>query len=191
MPATPLRYQIALLLIFMLAFNSVASAQAQRAYTSNNYITIVLEGPKGRYEFKSQDLLVRYNRLTDQLECSVMVNSLAPTSDTIPASMAYEVLYGAKFPEFAFQIDVPEEIISSGKPYPEPLTQRTYITLQGITNQTRIPIVFAPDRNRLSFGTNFDLRLSNFDASIPVRYIPVLTGRLLINISNARWIDQY
>lgn len=191
MHAIHLLSRLAALLTFTFAFNTYADAQARRPYTSNNYITIVLESPNGRYEFKSQDLLVRYNRLTDQLECSVMINSLAPTSDTIPAGMAYEVLYGAKFPEFAFQIDVPEEIISSGKPYPEPLTQRTYITLQGITNQTRIPVVFAPDRNRLSFGTNFDLQLDNFQASIPVRYIPVLTGRLLINISNARWIDQY
>jgi hypothetical protein len=191
MHATQLLFRITTLLAFNFVLVTVAIAQTQRAYTSNNYITIVLESPNGRYEFKSQDLLVRYNRLTDQLECSVLINSLAPTSDTIPPGMAYEVLYGAKFPEFAFQIDVPEELISSGKPYPEPLSQRTYITLQGITNQKRIPVVFAPDRNRLSFGTNFDISLDNFQASIPVRYIPVLTGRLLINISNARWIDQY
>ena len=177
-------------LLFSLTLSLAATAQAQRPYTSNNYITVVLESPNGRYEFKSPELLVRYNRMTDQLECSVLINSLLPTSDTVPPGMAYEVLYGAKFPELTFLIDVPEEIISSAKPYPEPLRQRTYITLQGITNQTRIPVVFAPDRNSLSFGTNFDLFLDNFQASIPARYVPVLTGRLLINISNARWIDQ-
>ncbi|MER2998278.1 hypothetical protein [Pontibacter populi] len=180
-----------LYLIVLLVTVAEASAQTRTSYTANNYITIVLESPNGRYEFKSPSLLVRYNRLTDQLECSVLINSLLPTSDTVPPTMAYDVLYGAKFPEFTFEIDVPEDIISSERPYPEPLNQRTYITLQGITNQTRVPVVFAPDRNRLSFGTNFDLMLDNFEASIPVRYLPILTGRLLINISNARWIDQY
>ena len=178
--------------LFVLLLTIVdARAQTRRSYTANNYITVVLESPNGRYEFKSPSLLVRYNRLTDQLECSVLINSLLPTSDTIPTTMAYEVLYGSKFPELNFEIDVPEEIINSERPYSEPLNQRTYITLQGITNQTRVPVVFAPDKNRLSFGTNFDLMLDNFQASIPVRYMPVLTGRLLINISNARWIDQY
>lgn len=191
MYATNLLIRVAAVLAFTLALRPVTFAQTRRPYTSNNYITITLESPNGSYEFKSQALLVRYNQLTEQLECSVMINSLTPTSDTIPPGMAYEVLYGAKFPEFAFQIDVPEEIINSGKPYPDPLTQRTYITIQGITSQTRIPVVFTPDRNRLSFGTNFYLQLDNFQASIPVRYIPVLTGRLLINISNARWINQY
>jgi hypothetical protein len=179
------------LLVIMVFSVEEARAQTRTNYTANNYITVVLESPNGRYEFKSPSLLVRYNRLTDQLECSVLINSLLPTSDTIPPTMAYEVLYGAKFPELTFEIDVPEDIISSERPNAEPLNQRTYITLQGITNQTRVPVVFAPDRNRISFGTNFDLMLANFEASIPTRYMPILTGRLLINISNARWVDQY
>lgn len=178
-------------LLLLIGTISMSFAQTRRPFTANNFITLVLESPNGRYEFKSSELLVRYNRLTDQLECSVLINSLLPTSDTVPPGMAYEVLYGAKFPELVFQIDVPEEIISSGKPFPEPLNQRTYITLQGVTNQTRIPVIFTPDKNRLSFGTNFDLMLGNFEASIPVQYLPYLTGRLLINISNARWIDQF
>ncbi len=179
------------LVVVILGLSSHSEAQSRQPYTSSNYITIVLESPYGRYEFKSEQLLVRYNRLTEQLECSVLINSLLPTSDTIPPAMAYDVLYGAKFPEFIFQIDVPDDIINSGKPYPEPLRQRTYITLQGITNQTRIPVVFAPDRNTLTFGTNFDVMLDNFQASIPVRYTRILTGRVLINISNARWVERY
>ncbi|MEJ8755478.1 hypothetical protein WG947_00600 [Pontibacter sp. H259] len=172
-------------------FSASASAQVRQPFTGNNIITVVLESPQGRYEFKSPDLLVRYNKNTEQLECSLLVNSLKPTSDTIPASMAYDVLYGAKFPELVFFIDVPEEIIRRGTPYPEPLSQRTNITLQGITNQTQIPVVFTADKRRVSFGTNFDLRLDNFEASIPARYMPVLTGRLLINIMNARWVEQF
>ena len=83
--------------LFVLLLTIVdARAQTRRSYTANNYITVVLESPNGRYEFKSPSLLVRYNRLTDQLECSVLINSLLPTSDTIPTTMAYEVLYGVE-----------------------------------------------------------------------------------------------
>jgi len=178
-------------LSFLLVFNGVVTAQTRLPYTGNNFITVVLESPQGRYEFKSPDLLVRYNKSTEQLECSLLINSLKPTSDTIPATMAYDVLYGARFPELVFFIDVPKEIIRRGTPYPEPLNQRTNITLQGITNQTRIPVVFTADKKRVSFGTNFDLRLDNFEASIPAHYMPMLTGRMLININNARWIEQF
>ncbi len=170
--------------------SSNAKAQLRTPFTGKNFITVVLEGSSGRYEFQSPSLLVRYNNSTEQLECRVQINSLLPTSDTIPPGMAYEVLYGAKFPELIFMIDVPEEIINSGNPYTEPLNQRTYITLQGTTNQQRVPVILAPDRNTISFGTNFELMLDSFQASIPIRYLPVLTGRLLINISNARWVDQ-
>lgn len=165
-------------------------AQTRQPFTSKNLITIVLESNGGRYEFRSNELLVRYNRNTEQLECTVRINSLYPAHDTIPATMAYDVLYGAKFPEFSFLIDVPDDVINSARPYAEPLNQRTQFTLQGITNQKNIPIVFVPDKRAMNFGTNFELMLDNFQASIPARYLPVLTGRLLVNIKNARWVEQ-
>lgn len=177
-------------LLLLLCSTATIKAQTQQPFTGKNIITVVLESPDGRYEFQSRDLLVRYNRSTEQLECSVLINSLRPVSDTIPANMAYDVLYGAKFPELAFLIDVPKDMISSTRTFGEPQNQRTTITLQGNTNQQKIPVVFAPDKNTISFGTNFELMLDSFEASVPARYLPILTGRLLININNARWVEQ-
>ncbi|HEY4651475.1 MAG TPA: hypothetical protein VIG72_08670 [Pontibacter sp.] len=178
------------LLLFVGSGYPPAQAQTRQPFTGRNLITVTLEGAKGRYEFRSQDLLVRYNRATEQLECSVLVNSLLPASDTIPAGMVYDVLYGARFPEFTFVIDVPKEIVNGGRTYAEPIRRRTSITLQGTTNEKNIAVVFAPEKNRITFGTDFDLVLANFQASIPAHYLPVLTGRLLITISNARWVDK-
>ncbi|MBB6610055.1 hypothetical protein H7F15_03310 [Pontibacter sp. Tf4] len=184
-------FRIVGLCVFLLLLCQLnASAQTPRPFTGKNTITIVLESPRGRYEFKSDELLVRYNRTREQLECSVLINSLYPTSDTIPANMAYDVLYGARFPELAFLIDVPNELMNSDRTGSSQQNQRTTITLQGNTNEKKIPVHFAPDKNTISFGTSFDLMLDNFEASIPARYLPVLTGRLLININNARWLDQ-
>lgn len=178
--------------VFMLCLLTTAGVKAQtrQPFTGKNLITIVLESNEGRYEFKSDQLLVRYNRTTEQLECSLLISSLYPVSDSIPANMAYDVLYGAKFPEFTFLINVPKDIINSERPYAEPLRQRTVFTLQGTTNQKNIPVLFVPDKRSMSFGTNFDLMLDNFQASVPARYLPLLTGRLLININNARWVEQ-
>lgn len=185
-------YRITATCLFMLCLLSAPGLQAQtrQPFTGKNLITVVLESNEGRYEFESNQLLVRYNRTTEQLECSLLISSLYPVNDSVPANMAYDVLYGAKFPEFTFLINVPEDIINSERPYAEPLRQRTSFTLQGTTNQKSIPVLFVPDKRSMSFGTNFELMLDNFQASIPARYLPLLTGRLLFNINNARWVEQ-
>ncbi|NEM97825.1 hypothetical protein [Pontibacter burrus] len=177
-------------LLLLLGSTATINAQTSQPFTGKNIITVVLESPGGRYEFQSHELLVRYNRSTEQLECSVLINSLRPLNDTIPSNMAYDVLYGARLPELDFLIDVPKDMISSTRTFGEPQNQRTTITLQGNTNQLKIPVVFATDKNTMSFGTNFELMLDSFEASVPARYLPVLTGRLLININNARWVEQ-
>lgn len=175
------------LLLLSLSFVGSLQAQTNRNYTSGNSITVSLEGVSRPYVFTSRELLVNYNRQTQQLECILNLANLVPASDSLPATMAYEVLYGAKYPELYFTIDVPLEKVSAGTPYPQLLNSRVSIRMQGVTNETIAAIQFAPDENTLIFGTTINLALPDFKASIPARYLPLLTGRVGLTIQSARW----
>ncbi|WP_161887972.1 hypothetical protein [Pontibacter russatus] len=171
-------------------FGAQAIAQDEREpYTGNNTILIAFEGQGQRYEFKSEQMLVRHNRDRHTLECVVPVATLVPLNDTIPPAMAYEVLFGAKYPELLISIAAPEEQLNAAVFVPSTTNRTTTIVLQGINNETVVPIAILSDKNSFYFSTNFDLNLENFQASLPVKYLPVLTGRVLVSIDKAYWYN--
>ncbi|MCC9135999.1 hypothetical protein ACFSKU_16130 [Pontibacter silvestris] len=179
------------LLLFFICHQTQAQSRVS-AYTGSNTIIVNLEGKTGPYQYSSKDLLVRYNKATQKIECVLNLGSLYPTNENVPPTMAYDVLYGAKYPDLVLLIDAPAEKANASNNtniYPESLGKKTSISLQGITNQTVIPVLFTPDRNTIFFSTNFDLMLDNFQASIPAKYLPILTGRIQIFINNAKWTD--
>ncbi len=167
-----------------------AAAQDERsAYTSNNTIVVVLEGVGQRYEFISKQMLVRHNKETHMLECVLQVASLLPLNDTIPAKMAYEVLYGAKYPELTIFVAAPDQQAKQVRYKPSSPNRTISVNLQGVNNETREPVAFLKDKSTVYFSTNLDLMLDNFQASMPVKYLPLLTGRILINIDKAYWYN--
>ncbi|MBF9254682.1 hypothetical protein I2I11_15360 [Pontibacter sp. 172403-2] len=180
------------LLVFLFCLSArQTSAQTNMAYTSDNTILITLEGTGQPYVFTSDNLLVQYNQTTHRLECILDVSTLVPASDTAaPPAMAYEVLYGAKYPELSLEIDVPLDQVSGQDIERASVPRVTTVKLQGVSNETVIPVVFTPDNQSLLFSTNFDLWLNNFSATIPVEYVPLLTGRLFITINSARWVNM-
>ncbi|ARS35252.1 hypothetical protein CA264_07260 [Pontibacter actiniarum] len=178
------------MLLVLLLPGFAASAQQERApYTGSNRIFIALEGPTSRYEFSSNQMLVRHNKATQKLECILPVATLLPLNDSIPPAMAFEVLFGAKYPQLYINIDAPVQKISAGNLTPETIRRTTSIGLQGVNNETVVPVAFTSENNSLYFSTSFDLMLDNFQASLPIEYAPLLTGRILISIDNARWIN--
>lgn len=179
---------ITLLLLLSPLLCLQAYAQDERApFTGNNTIIVALEGVGQRYEFISNQLLVRHNKETHALECVLPVASLVPLSNTTPPAMAYEVLFGAKYPELLISIATPELQAGAGRFDPALKDRTTSINLQGVNNETVIPIAFLEDNNTLYFSTSFDLMLDNFKASLPVKYLPFLTGRVLFSIDKAYW----
>lgn len=167
-----------------------AVAQDERSpYTGNNTIIVALEGVEHRYEFISNQMLVRHNKERHSLECVIPVASLVPLSDTIPPAMAYEVLFGAKYPELLISIAAPVQQSNTGQFNPSSQNRTTTIRLQGVSNETVVPIAILSDKNSFYFSTNFDLMLGNFQASLPVKYLPVLTGRVLFSIDRAYWYN--
>lgn len=184
------KYILHLLLLLLPLVSLEALAQKEREpYTGNNTIVVVLEGIGQRYEFISKQLLVRHNKNTHRLECILPVASLVPLNDTTPPAMAYEVLFGAKYPELRIMIEAPEQQANTGRFTPANRGRTTSINLQGVNNETVIPVAFQPENNNFYFSTNFDLRLDNFQASLPVKYVPMLTGRVLVSIERAQWFN--
>ncbi|RDV16610.1 hypothetical protein DXT99_02160 [Pontibacter diazotrophicus] len=179
-----------LTLLLLPLINLEALAQENRTpYTGNNTIIVSLEGIGQRYEFISDQLLVRHNETTHRLECVLPIASLIPLNDTIPPAMAYEVLFGAKYPELHIMIEAPEQQAGTGRFTPANRGRTTSISLQGVNNETIIPVAFQPEKNTFYFSTNFDLMLDNFQASMPVKYLPILTGRVLFSIERAQWYN--
>jgi len=178
-----------LLLSLLLSACLQVGAQTKTAYTSTNKILITLDGIERPYTYASDQLLVRYNRNTQKLECILNLATLYPINKTVPPALAYDVLFGAKYPELLIEIEAPVSKINAGNLYAETLQKKTQISLQGVTNRTVIPITFTPDRNGLFFSTSFELMLDNFQASIPAQYYPLLTGRVVISVTNAQWAD--
>ena len=169
--------------------NAYSTESSSCSTSGNNTILITLEGQSQRYEFKSDQMLVRHNRDRHTLECVVPVATLVPLNDTIPPAMAYEVLFGAKYPELLISIAAPDEQLNAAVFVPSTTNRTTTIVLQGINNETVVPIAILSDKNSFYFSTNFDLNLENFQASLPVKYLPVLTGRVLVSIDKAYWYN--
>lgn len=182
---------ILLLLLLLPLFSLKVLAQEERQpYTGNNTILVALEGIGQRYEFVSNQLLVRHNKTTNRLECILPVATLVPLNPAVPPAMAYEVLFGAKYPELYIAIEAPTQQARDGKLFtPANRGRTTSINLQGVNNETTIPVAFLPEKNTYYFSTNFDLMLSNFQASMPVKYVPLLTGRVLFSIERAQWMN--
>ena len=167
-----------------------AFAQDERApYTGNNTIIVALEGMGKRYDFISNQMLVRHNKERHTLECVLPVVSLVPLSDTIPPTMAYEVLFGAKYPELLISIAAPVQQSNTGQFDPATRNRTTTIRLQGVNNETIVPVAILADKNSFYFSTNFDLQLGNFQASLPIKYLPLLTGRVMFSIDKAYWYN--
>lgn len=181
---------IFLILLLLPLFSLKTQAQENRApYTGNNTIVVALEGIGQRYEFVSKQLLVRHNKATHKLECVLPIASLVPLHSTTPPAMAYDVLFGAKYPELYIMIEAPEQQASTGRFTPANRSRTTSINLQGVNNETIIPVAFQPDKDTFFFSTNFDLMLGNFQASMPAKYLPLLTGRVLFSIERAQWYN--
>lgn len=179
-----------LILLLLPMFSTDILAQEEREpYTGNNTIVVALEGIGQRYEFVSNQLLVRLNKMTNRVECILPVSTLIPLDPAVPPTMAYEVLFGAKYPELIIMIEAPEQQANAGRYTPLNRGRTTSINLQGVNNETTIPVAFLPENDNFYFSTNFDLMLSNFQASMPIKYVPLLTGRVLFSIERAQWIN--
>ncbi|GHA60621.1 hypothetical protein [Pontibacter akesuensis] len=183
-------YSCFLLLLCLGVTGSTAFAQTDRgAYTGSNSIMVALEGPLSRYEYGSQQLLVRHNKNSQQLELILPVASLLPLNDSVPPAMAYHTLFGAKYPQLLINIHMPDQTLELVRAAASVQDYTASIQLQGVNNETRIPVAINRKENTIYFSTNFDLMLDNFQGSIPVEYLPLLTGRILISIENAQWVD--
>jgi len=190
MPKIILSYIFPCLLVIANFIVPEASAQIRQQYTGSNIILIGFETPEGIIDFQSEHLQVRYNKLTERLECRLPVNSLYPLHDSIPEDMAYEVLFGSKYPEMVFWIETPEAVQSEPSFTEEPVPTTVTIEFQGTPNQKKVPVVFASEEGYIILSTTFDMRMSHFRATVPAQYAPLLSGRLLIKIRNARWINN-
>lgn len=179
-----------LLFALLMTLNCPVTAQTNAVYTSDNRALVTIDGLTRPYTFTTDQLLVRYNRTTQKLECILDLATLLPANDTIPPTMAYDVFFGAKYPDLLIYIDAPVEKINAGNLYTEAMSKKATVTIQGVANQTTIPVVFTPDKSSFIFSTNFDLMLDDFEASIPRKYIPFMSGRVVITINNARWINR-
>jgi len=178
------------LVFLLIQFTFTAHAQNRQQYTGSNIIKIGFETPDGIIEFTSDHLQILYNEATRKLECRLSVNTLYTLNDTIPSDLAYEVLFGSKYPDFILIIDAPAEILNTSRINSEPQPRSTTIELQGTRNESRFPVAFASDNGVINLSTTFDIRMGHFRATIPAVYKPMLTGRLLITIRNARWLNN-
>lgn len=185
-----LRLLYLLLLLPLLLASETASAQRIRTpYTGSNRILLTLDGDSTRYEFLSDQLLVRYNKDLQILECILAVETLLPLQDTIPQNMAYEVLYGARYPQLYISMAAPVTQINASNLNPEALRRKVEVRLQNTTRTMEVPVSFMPENTSLYFTTTLDLQLADFQASLPTAYLPLLTGRLTITIDRARWVE--
>ncbi|PTX14547.1 hypothetical protein C8N40_111213 [Pontibacter mucosus] len=179
-----------LLLLPLFLFGLVANAQRNRSpYTGSNRILLTLDGSDARYEFMSDQVLVRYNREMQQLECILPVETLLPLQDSIPRNMAYEVLYGARYPQLYITMAAPVQQINAGNLSPETVSSKVEVRLQNTTRNLQVPVTFSPESTSLYFTATLDLQMEDFQASLPVAYLPLLTGRFTITIDRARWVE--
>lgn len=168
----------------------LSHGQTRSTFTNGNSILITIEGNDGPYEFTSQDMLVRYNRNTQKIECILNIDNLLPANDSSPYVMAYDLFFAAKYPEFMIEIDAPEDRINAGNLSILTMDRRTRVFFQDAVQEMITSVAFAPDRRALLFSTDFDMNLENFQVLMPAKYLPVLTGRIKVAIRNARWVDM-
>ncbi|WP_266205405.1 hypothetical protein [Pontibacter kalidii] len=178
-----------LLLPLLLSATDAAAQRTRTPYTGSNRVLLTLDGHTSPYEFMSDQLLVRYNKDLQQLECILPVETLVPLQDTIPQNMAYDVLFGARYPQLYITIAAPEQQINAGNLSPETIRRKIAVQLQNTTQDMVVPISFSPESASLYFSTSLELRLSDFQASVPTSYLPLLTGRITITIDRARWVS--
>jgi hypothetical protein len=178
-----------LLLTLLLSAPEAAGQRNRTPYTGSNRVLLTLDGHAAPYEFVSDQMLVRYNKDLQQLECVLSLETLVPLQDTIPQNMAFDVLFGARYPQLYITMAAPEQQINAGNLGSETFRRKAVVQLQSITRDVVVPISFSPESSSLYFSTTLDLWLSDFQASLPVAYLPLLTGRVTITIDRARWVN--
>ncbi|WP_139307873.1 hypothetical protein [Pontibacter flavimaris] len=178
-----------LLLPLLLSAPDVVGQRNRTPYTGSNRVLLTLDGHSAPYEFVSDQMLVRYNKDLQQLECVLSLETLVPLQDTIPQNMAFDVLFGARYPQLYITMAAPERQINAGNLGSETIRRKTAVQLQSVTRDLVVPISFSPESSSLYFSTTLDLWLSDFQASLPVAYLPLLTGRVTITIDRARWMN--
>ncbi len=181
--------KLLLLLALLLLLNTQAHAQSRPVYTGGNNIFITIEGKDNSYEYRSEEMLVRYNENTNRIECVLPIDNFVPANNATPTSMLHDLFYTAKFPELQIEIDAPIEKINAGNLYAQAQDKLIRIFVHGKLKEMNNQVFFTPDERSLMFSTNFDLTFDNMNIAVPAKYIPMLTGRILVTISNARWID--
>ncbi|OKL41680.1 hypothetical protein A3841_11665 [Pontibacter flavimaris] len=173
----------------LLSAPDVVGQRNRTPYTGSNRVLLTLDGHSAPYEFVSDQMLVRYNKDLQQLECVLSLETLVPLQDTIPQNMAFDVLFGARYPQLYITMAAPERQINAGNLGSETIRRKTAVQLQSVTRDLVVPISFSPESSSLYFSTTLDLWLSDFQASLPVAYLPLLTGRVTITIDRARWMN--
>ncbi|QCR21821.1 hypothetical protein [Pontibacter sp. SGAir0037] len=184
-------YKIILFIIggFFILINT-SQAQTGPAFTNGNTILISIEGSERNYEFTSQSMLVRYNRNTQKLECILNISTLEAANNASPLSMIQDIFYLARFPELLIEIEAPVEKINAGNLSTETMGRRTRVFFQDVINEQILPILFTPENQALIFSTSFDMLLDQYQVQLPAKYMPMLTGRIMVSIQNARWLDN-
>ncbi|MCC9167485.1 YceI family protein [Pontibacter harenae] len=180
-----------ILLSFCVILISVlpAKAQSRTPFTNGNTTIVTVKGNTADYDYVTPELLVRYNNTTQNVECVLNVASLRPANAEAPPGLVQDVFFVSKYPEFILEFKVPAESVAANRTGVQDLNTRASITFQGITNEVLIPVHLSSDKQSIVFSTNFDMMLDNHQGSIPAKYLPVLSGRIVITIQNARWAN--
>ncbi|WP_114782304.1 hypothetical protein [Botryobacter ruber] len=164
------------------------NAQTQASFTSGNTMLLAIESTSGMYEYSSNQLLVRYNEKTKKMECILDVTTLLPANNFSPLVIPQDIFFTAKYPEVLIEIDAPDQNIRAGSAAPQAGKRAAIIYFQGVPIEMTIPVTFTPDARWVLFSTTFDLLLPDYEVTVPAKYLPVLTGRLIFTIRNAHWV---
>lgn len=167
----------------------LAMGQNRSAFTNGNTIFLTIEGIDTSYEFSSNEMLVRYNQNTQRLECVLNLSNLIAANNASPLSMAYDLFFAAKYPEFIIELEAPTEKINAGNLSTQTLNLGSRVFFQDMIREQMMPVLFTPEKRAIMFSTSFDILLDNYQIRLPAKYTPMLTGRILVSISNARWFD--
>ncbi len=173
----------------MLLLIPCSMGQNRSAFTNGNTIILTIEGIDTSYQFSSNEMLVRYNQNSQKLECVLHLNNLTAANNASPLSMAHDVFFAAKYPEFIIEIEAPTEKINAGNLVTETIDKRTSVLFQGMNREQMLPVLFTPEKRAILFSTSFDIMLNNYQIQLPAKYAPMLTGRIMVSIRNAKWFD--
>ncbi|WP_460879337.1 hypothetical protein [Pontibacter rugosus] len=140
--------------LFSLLMSHFATAQNERSsFTGTNRVMVALEGPLIRYDFVSKQMFVRHNKEAQRLECVIPVVSLLPLQDSVPPAMLYNVLFGAKYPQLLIRLHVPTQSAVPNDLLSATSNLTASVQIQGVTNETRVPVTFNTIDNTLYFTT--------------------------------------